>query len=81
MRGWRKVGIVGAFLGLGVGLSAVARADVLELTTGERVEGRDARIGGDFVTLVVGERTIFLRRSEVRALYLGTPPPPCPKPS
>jgi hypothetical protein len=80
MGGWQGL-VIGLLLVVTLGSTAVARADVVELTTGKRVEGRDARIGGDFVTLVVGERTIFLRRSEVRALYLGPPPPPCPKPS
>lgn len=66
------------------GVPIVARADTVELTTGERIDGKDARAGGDHVTIAVGTQVLVLQRDQVRALYLGPTAPPCspatPKP-
>ncbi len=54
-----------------------AWADVVELTTGERVEGAGVRASPDHVTIQVEGRTLILDRERVRAIYFGAPPPPC----
>ena len=52
-------------------------ADVVELATGERIHGGEARVGGDVVTLTVGSQTLIFQRAQVRAIYMGPAPPPC----
>jgi len=56
---------------------AWAGADVVELTSGERVEGRDVRASPDLVTIQAGGRTLVFERDRVRAIHLGPPPAPC----
>jgi hypothetical protein len=56
---------------------AIAGADVVELVTGERLEGTGVRASPDHVTLQVGGRTVILERSQVRAIHFGAPPQPC----
>jgi hypothetical protein len=71
-------------VGLLVCLPAAAWGDVVELTSGERVEGSGIRVSPDHVTIQAGGRTLILDREKVRAVFFGAPPPPCgpgaPKP-
>jgi len=64
-------------IGLLVCMPAIAWADVLELTTGERVEGSGVRVSPDHVTIQAGGRTLILEREKVRAVFFGAAPPPC----
>jgi hypothetical protein len=56
---------------------SIAGADVVELVTGERVEGTGVRASPDHVTVQVGGRTVILDRATVRAIHFGPAPPPC----
>jgi len=64
--------LVLAFIALG---AALARADVIELTDGGRVEGtlKEATPAG--VAIEVGGQTIRFEGAKVRAIYFGTPEP------
>lgn len=55
-------------------VSHTASADVIELKTGERVEGASAQVGAQRVTIVVGGQTLTFDREKVRAIYLGAAP-------
>lgn len=48
-------------------------ADVLELRTGERIEGSVAQISATTVSVEAGGRTLTFARAQVRAIYFGTP--------
>jgi hypothetical protein len=64
-------------IGLLVCMPAMAWTDVLELTTGERVEGSSVRVSPDHVTIQAGGRALILEREKVRAVFFGAPPSPC----
>ena len=49
-------------------LVQLSGADVLELTTGERVEGVGAQATADRITIEVGGQTLSFERTKVRAL-------------
>jgi hypothetical protein len=57
---------------------AWAGADVVELSSGQRVEGSDVRASPDHVTVRVGSQTLIFQRAEVRAVHFGPAPDPCP---
>jgi hypothetical protein len=49
-------------------------ADVVELTTGERIEGKDVQLGPEGASVEVGGQKLQFERSKVRGVYIGTPP-------
>jgi hypothetical protein len=55
-------------------VASLSRADVVELKTGQRVEGtfKEATSGG--VVIEVGGQTITFEKDKVRAIYFGTAP-------
>jgi hypothetical protein len=55
----------------------IAGADVVELVSGERVEGTGVRASPDHVTVQVSGRTVIYDRAQVRAVFFGPVPPPC----
>jgi hypothetical protein len=56
-------------------LASQAIADVVELTTGERIEGVAAQATLEKVTIEVGGQTLSFDRGKVRTLHLGSAPP------
>jgi len=54
---------------------AAAWADVLELRTGERVEGELDRGTAESISMKVGPTKLSFKRTEVRAFYFGSAPP------
>jgi hypothetical protein len=53
-------------------------ADVVELTTGERIEGKAAKAGDNEVTVEVGGKRLSFPRAQVRTLHFGTGQPSTP---
>jgi hypothetical protein len=51
-----------------------AIADVVELTTGERIEGKAAKASDEKVTVEVGGQTVTFDKAKVRAIYFGAAP-------
>jgi hypothetical protein len=48
-------------------------ADVVELTTGERIEGKEVQLGPEGASVEVGGQTLHFERSKVRTIHIGTP--------
>jgi hypothetical protein len=71
-----RVSLLSLLVGSGVGALSVlpTYADVIELTTGERIEGKDAQLGLEGVSVEVGGQRLQFERAKVRAVYLGGPP-------
>lgn len=70
---WRRLArslLAGALLVLLA--SGSAAGDVVELASGERVEGRVAEVSATTVRVEVGGQIVNFRRETVRAIYLGT---------
>jgi len=68
MRNWGfGVAIVVVVLGFGT----VASADIVELKTGQKVEGVLKQVNSAAVTVEVGGQLVSLKREQVRAIYLG----------
>jgi hypothetical protein len=57
----------------------VARADVVELMSGDRVEGKFKQATVIGVVIVVGGQTMTFPLDKVRAIYFGTAPAATPK--
>ena len=62
--------LVGAVVAFLVAPGA-ARGDVVELVSGERIEGRVAEVSATIVRVEVGGQIANFRRETVRAIYLG----------
>jgi hypothetical protein len=56
-------------------LPGLACADVVEFTTGQRVEGQLKQVTAASVIIAVGGQTITFERAKVRAIYFGAAPP------
>lgn len=52
-------------------LPIVAAADVLELRTGQRIDGSVAQVSATAVSVEAGGRTLTFARTQVRAIYFG----------
>ena len=77
--GPRVAGVTTLFIALAW---AIALADVVELTTGQRVEGTFQQATPRGVSIEVGGQTITFEQEKVRAIYFGSAPaaavPPSP---
>ena len=62
-------------------VGTLACADVLELATGERVEGKAAQANAEKVTIEVGGQTLNFERGKVRAIYFGNATTPAATPA
>lgn len=67
---------VGILLGLTVSLivSPAAWADVVELKTGRRVEGKFKRANSTWVWIDADGREVVFKRDQIRAIYFGSAP-------
>ena len=54
-------------------LPMAAAADMLELRTGERIEGSVVQVSTTTVSVETGGRTLSFARTQVRAIYFGAP--------
>jgi hypothetical protein len=61
---------IGILLGAMVCCPVVGWADVVELVSGERVEGQGAQANGERVTIQVGGQSVEFGREKVRAIFL-----------
>jgi len=55
-------------------LTCPARAEIVELRNGQRVEGALKRATSDSVIIEVGQQTVTFKAAEVRAIYYGSAP-------
>jgi hypothetical protein len=69
----RVIGVACALVA--VCAAATASADVIELTSGERVEGQLLQVIGEWVVVETGGKTVSFLRLNVRTIHL-TPLPP-----
>jgi hypothetical protein len=68
------MGVAAVTLVLMLAAGVSAWADVVELTTGERVEGKAAKATDERVSVDVGGQTLTFDRQKVRAIYFGSGP-------
>ncbi len=73
--------LTAAVVALSVTAVASSWADVIELKTGQRVEGTFKQATPAGVVIEVGGQPITFEQEKVRAIYFGPAPPPQAQPS
>lgn len=70
----RKKRIVGVILGCLLFAADAAQGDVIELTTGQRIEGVFKHATPSDVVVEVGGQDVTFKREKIRAIYFGAAP-------
>src|SRR5439155_804030 len=71
--------VPGLIFALLVGIAASAEAEVVELKTGQRIEGALQEVTAINVVIEVGGQRIIFERGKVRAIFFGAAPSPSSK--